>query len=78
VTGPADPARLLDAVADVLNQCERARLVVRLAHGTVVTEYGYVLPVGDGRLGSRWQARNRLRPAGIGDGEVARGDHVAG
>jgi hypothetical protein len=57
VTSPADPARLLGVVADALNQCERAGLVIRLAHGTVVTGHGYVLAVGDSRLGARWQAR---------------------
>lgn len=55
-----DAARLLGLVADALNQCERAGVPVQLTHGTVVTEHGYVLAVGDGRLGHRWQARPRI------------------
>jgi hypothetical protein len=57
-------------VADVLNQCERAGLVVQLAHGTVVTGHGYVLAVGDSRLGARWQARPRLPAPGDDDEEL--------
>ena len=60
MTGPAAPAALLGQVADALNACERAGLVIRLAHGTVVTGHGYVLAVGDPRLGARWQARTRM------------------
>jgi len=79
VTGPADPARLLAAVADALNACERAGVTIRLAHGSVVTGHGYVLAVGDPRLGARWQARTRLPLPSVGDGEEAgHGDHVAG
>lgn len=70
VSQPAAPGRLLAAVADALNQCERAGVMVRLAHGTVVTEYGYVLAVGDPRLGARWQARTRLDPPGSDDEEA--------
>ena len=60
MTSPADPGRLLAAVADALNQCERAGIAVQLVHGTAVTGHGYVLAVGDARLGARWQARARL------------------
>jgi hypothetical protein len=78
VATPADPGRLLGQVADALNACERAGLVVQLAHGTVVTGHGYVLPVGDPRLGARWQARTLLPAPGSSDEEADRGDHVAG
>ncbi len=56
----ADPARLLSAVADALNACENAGITVDLAGGAVMTPRGYVMAVGDDRLGSRWQARARL------------------
>lgn len=56
----SDPSRLLAAVADALNQCERNGLAVDLEHGAALTARGYVLPVGDARLGSRWTVRNRL------------------
>jgi hypothetical protein len=59
-TSTADPARLLAAVADALNQCERHGLAVDLEHGAALTVRGYVLPVGDARLGSRWAVRSRL------------------
>jgi len=79
VGSQTDPARLLGEVADALNACERAGIMVRLAHGTVVTGHGYVLAVGDPRLGARWQARTRLPPPGSDNGEeAAGGDHVAG
>ena len=55
-----DPARLLEAVADALNACERNGLAVDLEHGAALTTRGYVLPVGDSRLGSRWAVRQRL------------------
>ena len=56
----SDPARLLAAVADALNRCERSGLIIDLEHGGVLTSRGYVLPVGDERLGMRWQVRTRL------------------
>jgi hypothetical protein len=55
-----DPARLLAAVADALNALERAGITCDLAGGAVMTDRGYVMAVGDGRLGNRWQARTRL------------------
>ena len=55
-----DPARLLTVVADALNALENAGITVDLAGGAVMTERGYVMAVGDDRLGSRWQARTRL------------------
>jgi hypothetical protein len=71
VTGPArlrprafaassDPARLLASVADALNALENAGITVDLAGGAVMTPRGYVMALGDDRLGSRWQARTRL------------------
>lgn len=56
-----DPDRLLAAVADALNRCERAGITVQLVHGTAITDHGYVMATGDPRLGTRWQARPRLR-----------------
>ena len=56
----SDPARLLCAVADALNALENAGITVDLAGGAVMTERGYVMAVGDGRIGCRWQARTRL------------------
>lgn len=63
MTGQADPARLLAAVADALNACERAGVTVQLNHGGALTAHGYVLATGDERIGTRWQARPRLRRA---------------
>jgi hypothetical protein len=56
----SDPARLLSSVADALNALENAGITVDLAGGAVMTERGYVMAVGDDRLGCRWQARTRL------------------
>ena len=55
-----DAPRLLSAIADALNAAERAGLAVNLAHGAASTSHGYVLPVGDGRLGARWAARVKV------------------
>ena len=55
-----DAARLLASVADALNALENAGITVDLAAGAVMTPRGYVMPLGDERLGSRWQARTRL------------------
>lgn len=60
---PGDPARLLGAVAEALNQCERAGVTVDPDHGAVSTRYGYVIAVGDARLGGRWAVRQKI-PAG--------------
>ena len=59
----SEPSRLLAAVAEALNACERHGLAVDLEHGAALTIQGYVLPVGDSRLGSRWAVRTRLEPA---------------
>ena len=59
--GQPDPAALLARVADALNACERAGVTVQLNHGGALTSHGYVLATGDPRLGTRWQARMRLR-----------------
>lgn len=45
-------ATLLQGVADALNACQGAGIAVRLRHGSVFTDVGYVL---DGRDG--WVAR---------------------
>jgi hypothetical protein len=58
----ADAGRLLGAVAAALNALERAGVAVDLNHGAVLTTYGYVLPAGDARLGSRWAVRTRIEP----------------
>lgn len=50
----ADPARLLDDVADALTACRAAGLDVRLAYDAVLTDAGYVLPDDTG-----WTARVR-------------------
>ena len=55
----SDPAVLLGAVAEALNTCERHGLIVDLERGAVMTSRGYVMPVGDCRLGSRWAVRAR-------------------
>lgn len=70
-SGQPDPGRLLAAVADALNACERAGIVIDSPASAVMTSHGYVLPSGDARLGARWQARLRLRHAQTppGDGE---------
>lgn len=60
----SDPHRLLAAVADALNACERHGLIVDLEKDGAVTSRGYVLPVGDGRLGSRWAVRRKLPTSG--------------
>jgi hypothetical protein len=54
--------RLLTAVADALNACDKAGILVQLAHGAAITNEGYVLAVGDGNvpmMGNRWVARTR-------------------
>ena len=56
----ASPASLLSSVADALNALENAGITVDLAAGAVMTPRGYVMAVGDDRLGCKWQARTRL------------------
>lgn len=53
MTGQPDAAALLGAVADALNACEAAGVAVKLKNGAVMTRWGYVLPLGDGRWGAR-------------------------
>jgi hypothetical protein len=60
-----DPAaRLLSAIAEALNALERAGITADVDHDAVSTRFGYVLPVGDGRLGSRWAVRPKLDSGG--------------
>jgi hypothetical protein len=49
-----DAEALLGAVADALNACQSAGMDVKLKHGAVMTQLGYVLPIGNG-----WAARTR-------------------
>ena len=56
----SDPQRLLSLVADALNQCERAGLIIDAGNGALSCKPGYVLPVGDSRLGNRWAVRMRV------------------
>jgi hypothetical protein len=51
-TRKRDPALLLANLARSLNACDRAGLDVKLKHGIVITDAGYVLPVKD-----KWAAR---------------------
>lgn len=43
--GRHDAHRLLSGVSGALNACETAGIIVKLAHGAVLTPVGYVLPV---------------------------------
>ena len=40
-----DVQKLLAAVADALNACDRAGFTVKLAHGAALTRAGYVIPI---------------------------------
>ncbi len=51
---PATPQAALTALADVLNSCEGLGVKVRLRYGIVVTHWGYVLQIADGK----WVSRN--------------------
>lgn len=53
-----DAASLLGAVATALNACESAGIGVKLAHGSVITEAGYVFPVGPDD--APWAVRTRM------------------
>jgi hypothetical protein len=44
---PPDASRLLSLVADALTACESAGITVKLKHGAVWTEHGYVFKVGE-------------------------------
>lgn len=61
-TGEAARA-LLQQVASALNECEKAGVLVKLNHGAVITEWGYVLwlPQHPGVFtpGKSWQVRTR-------------------
>lgn len=61
---PPDAPRLLAAVADALNACERAGIAVQLEHGAVLTDHGYVLPLGDPGIGCLWAARMKTPRTG--------------
>jgi hypothetical protein len=53
------PAALLSEIADALNQAEVEGIPVELAHGAVISDWGYVLRL-DSVKGQRWQARTRM------------------
>lgn len=67
-----DAGALLAAVADALNACERSGILASLTEGAVTTRCGYVLAVGDSRLGSRWAVRMRIEPGGEPDTPAGR------
>lgn len=50
---PSSPASLLNNLADALNLCADAGMKVRMRHGALLAEEGYVLPLSAGR----WTAR---------------------
>ena len=52
-----DPASLLRDLARALNACDRAGLNVKLKHGIVFTDAGYVLAIKD-----KWAARLLKKP----------------
>lgn len=66
MTSRPDAQALLGAVADALNACEQAGVTVKLKHGAVITDYGFVLPLGDGQWGARTLAYS---PFGIPEAE---------
>ena len=73
-----DAAALLASVADALNACERSGILVSLTEGAVTTRCGYVLAVGDPRLGGRWAARMRMEHGGEGGRtEITEGEQRA-
>ena len=53
-----DATHLLGAVAAALNACESAGISVKLAHSSVITEAGYVFPVGPDD--APWAVRTRM------------------
>ena len=53
------PADLLSEIAHALNAAEVEGIPVELAHGAVITDWGYVLRLDDVK-GQRWQARTRM------------------
>jgi hypothetical protein len=74
----SDAAALLAAVSDALNACERSGVLVSLTEGAVATSCGYVLAVGDPRLGSRWAVRMRIEHGGEhGRVEITEGERQA-
>ena len=61
------PGALLQALAAVLNACTDSGLRVKIAHGSVLTREGYVLPLKGGRWTARTLAYDPLSPADDGD-----------
>jgi hypothetical protein len=60
VSPKPDAARLLAAIADALNAAERAGITVEHPTIALMTSHGDVLPIGDDRLGIRWEARPKV------------------
>ena len=50
--------RILFSLAKALNQAEQAKLYPILAHGSIFTNHGYVIPVG---RKTKWQVRIPLQ-----------------
>lgn len=53
------PSDLLGEIATAFNQAEVEGIPVQLAHGAVITDWGFVLRLDDVK-GQRWQARTKL------------------
>ena len=65
---PAPAAeRLLSLVAEALTACEAAGMAVKLKHGAVWTEQGYVFHVGEKKWEPRTRAYAEFSPAGSDD-----------
>lgn len=47
----------LENLANALNSCEKKNLDVKLRHGIVITDAGFVMPIKD-----KWVARMLMRP----------------
>lgn len=65
----SDTARMLQAVADALNECAAFGLRVKLKHGAVYTRGGYVLPLDDGSWVARTLLYTELTPSDDDDDE---------
>ena len=64
-----DAHALLSSVAAALTACEAAGIPVKLKHGAVMTDVGYVLPLGDGQWGARTLVWTEFSPSGSDEDE---------
>ena len=64
-----DAERLLSLVADALTACEQAGITVKLKHGAVWTEHGYVFHVSDRTWEPRTLAYTEFSAQASGDDE---------